>query len=138
MVRVVTVCHCASAVFPLQSARKRSEATAAPVYDVSQRRLRLRSLSPAAINAMLGLRLNRLLRDFEIGFGALHIQVGEDGEILTICPAPSFRPDELEDMARRLSALLPGSGAAGSALLEPNTRRKFHPGDGGRRHGGAK
>ena len=70
--QVVTVCHCASAVFPLQSARKRSEATAAPVYDVSQRRLRLRSLSPAAINAMLGLRLNRLLRDFEIGFGAAY------------------------------------------------------------------
>ncbi len=139
---VVKVTHCTSTTFAVPSASEHDRAGAAPAYDLTERGLPAGSLTPDAINAMLGLRLNRLLRHFGIRFGALHIEVDDDGTISTMCPSPPLRPAELRDVARALSKLSPeksphASAATGSVVVKPSTRRELRIPVGGRRHGGA-
>jgi hypothetical protein len=99
-------------------------------------------LPPDEINARLGLRLNRLLRHFGVRFGALHIEVDDDGTIKTMCPSPPLRPAELRELARLLSELAwqtspHRSAAAASGGLKPSSRWKSRLLGGGRRDSGA-
>ena len=99
---VVKVSHCTSTTFPLPGAGERERAAVTPAYGLNERESPARSLTPDAINAMLGLRLNRLVRYFGIDFGALHIEVDGQCSIATICPSPPLRPAELRNVARAL------------------------------------
>ena len=63
---------------------------------------RSNSLPRAELYARVGLRMNRLLRHFVVGFGTLEIEV-QEGAIERIILSPTFRPDELRDLARLIA-----------------------------------
>jgi hypothetical protein len=79
---VVRVAHSISAPFPPPDASLDGR-TLAPEDGSDHWRLARARLTPGEINARLGTRLNRLLRHFAVRFGALHIEVDEEGAINT-------------------------------------------------------
>jgi hypothetical protein len=131
---VVRVSHCNTATFSLPGMPESGEQSAAPPRDGDQRPRR--TLTPNEINARLALRLNRLLRHFQIRFGELQIDVDAKGKIRTIRPSPPFRPYELGELARLLGKLPRGGAmdgsAAGSNSPKPDLQLKLRTHFGGR------
>lgn len=118
---------------PAASGRENNNALA---QQEAHRRSHSRSLALDELNARIVLRLNRLLRHFEIGFGALNIKV-KDGAIETIEPSPLLRPAELRKLALLLGEMPRQEvrhrhAAAGGVGVKPDIRRPLHL-HGGRR-----
>lgn len=97
--RVVKVAHGYASAYPLRRAARDGEPTA--LAHGGERCPRLeRHLAPGDLNTRLATRLDRLLRHFEVRFGALEIKVGDDGGIKTFRPSPPLRPAEMKKLAR--------------------------------------